>query len=121
MSDKVGPIAHQQENESYLGSSLESRYYSESTAQAIDAEVKQIIDTQYQRAKSLLQEHEQDLSNVVKYLIERETLTGEDFQTILEGQELQLEEAASSSEDASRPAERGSGPAPQIAVQPRPT
>ena len=92
MSDKLGPIAHITENASFLGPSFESKSYSNETAQHIDLEVQTIIETQYERVKSILEAHHQDMHRIVDVLIERETLTGEEFQMVLEGQELPPEE-----------------------------
>jgi cell division protease FtsH len=88
MSDKLGPIAHITESESFLGSGMESRHYSEETAQRIDLEIKSMIEHQYDRVKGLLEAHVEDMHRVVVVLIERETLTGEEFQMVLDGQEL---------------------------------
>ena len=121
MSDTVGPIAHQQETDTYLGSSLDARHYSEHTAQTIDNEVKLILETQYDRVRTLLNNNQEALDRTVHYLIERETLTGEDFQQLLDGHELPQEEEEVSSDPLERPSERAGSPTPQIAVRPSTT
>jgi cell division protease FtsH len=112
MSEGLGPIAHITENESFLGSSYENRNYSDETAQLIDLEVKQIIETQYTRIETLLQEHHEAMHRVVAVLIERESLTGEEFQMVLDGQELPpLDEPEPRREPPSEEPER---PAPPV-------
>jgi cell division protease FtsH len=88
MSESLGPIAHITENESFLGASYENRHYSDETAQLIDLEVKSIIETQYARVETLLKEYREAMHRVVAVLIERESLTGEEFQMVLEGHDL---------------------------------
>jgi cell division protease FtsH len=58
----------------------------------IDFEVKSIVEEQFTRVRLLLEEHREDMDRVVRELLTRETLSGEDFQTLLEGGELPEEE-----------------------------
>jgi cell division protease FtsH len=95
MSDTLGHVALIEEQRGYLGNGVESRNYSEDTAQAIDSEVKEIIEVQYARVLELLFTHRSGMEQIVRVLLERETLTGEEFQIILEGGELPAEEQAS--------------------------
>jgi cell division protease FtsH len=109
MSESLGPIAHTVENESFLGSGYESRNYSEETAQLIDLEVKTIIEAQYARVQVVLEENREAMHRVVTVLMERESLTGEEFQMVLDGQELPPFEAPEPrrdplSEEPERPA-----------------
>ena len=94
MSDTLGHVALIEEQRGYLGNGMESRNYSEDTAQAIDSEVKEIIEMQYARVLGLLQTHRSGMQRIVRVLLERETLTGEEFQIVLEGGELPEEEPA---------------------------
>ena len=54
MSDRLGPIALAGADSGYLGESEGPRAYSEATARRIDAEIKAIVDEQYQRVRELL-------------------------------------------------------------------
>jgi cell division protease FtsH len=92
MSDRLGPVAHAVEHEGYLGYGGESRHYGEETARLIDEEVKLILEGQYQRVRQLLVERRDDLERAVAVLLERESLTGEEFQLALDGQELPQDE-----------------------------
>ena len=87
MSERLGPRAYGSNNGPiFLGREMgETRDYSEHYAQAIDDEVKGILQTAYQRAKNLLLEYNDQMHNLVKILIERETLTSAEFVEIIEG------------------------------------
>lgn len=95
MSDTLGHVALIEEQNSYLGNGFESRHYSEDTAKAIDDEVKTIIETQYERVKDLIQHHRNGMERIVQFLLERETLTGEEFQIVLDGGDLPEDENTS--------------------------
>jgi hypothetical protein len=66
----------------------EVRDYSEHYAQAIDDEVRTILQTSYQRAKNILLENRETMETLVNILMERETLTSEEFVDIMSGREL---------------------------------
>ncbi|NJK45549.1 MAG: ATP-dependent zinc metalloprotease FtsH [Pleurocapsa sp. SU_196_0] len=85
MSERLGHVAHIVENEGFLGAGFETRQYSDATAKAIDAEVRGIIETQYARVKTLLESHHGAIERVVGGLFERETLTGEEVQLLIDG------------------------------------
>ena len=85
MSEHLGHVALIEANQNYLGYGGESRSYSEETAQAIDAEVKSIIEDQYSRVKHLLEQHRNAMDRIVAVLLERETLTGDEFNTVFDG------------------------------------
>jgi cell division protease FtsH len=94
MSDKLGHVAHIVESESFLGAGFESRQYSDATAKAIDAEVRGIIETQYARVTTLLERNREAVARVVQGLFERETLTGEEVQLLIDGHPLPPEEVS---------------------------
>jgi len=75
-------MALSSQNSLYLGSDA-SLACSESTAAKIDAEVQKIISESYQKALTLLNENKNKLHELAKYLLERETITGEEFMRIL--------------------------------------
>ncbi len=92
MSDVLGKIALSSSSESYLGDYEMGRQYSEETARLIDAEVKVIIDKQYQRVLALVQEHREQLDMIVKVLLERETLHADEFSAVMRGEPLEERE-----------------------------
>ncbi|QPC85281.1 ATP-dependent zinc metalloprotease FtsH [Phototrophicus methaneseepsis] len=87
MSERLGPRAYGSNNGPiFLGREMgETRDYSEQYAQAIDDEVKGILQSAYQRAKNLLLEYHEQMQTLVRVLIERETLTSSEFVEIIEG------------------------------------
>ncbi len=91
MSDKIGPLALGKENEEvFLGMDIsKSPKHSDRTAELIDDEIKKIISTAKQRATKILEENKDKLENLVKALIERETLNGEQIDKILKGEQLE--------------------------------
>jgi cell division protease FtsH len=94
MSDSLGHVALIEEQNGYLGNGFESRNYSEDTARSIDLEVKDIIEAQYERVKELIGAHRNGMDRIVHVLLERETMTGEEFQIVLDGGELPEDEDA---------------------------
>nr|WP_245557543.1 ATP-dependent zinc metalloprotease FtsH [Deinococcus peraridilitoris] len=85
MSQRLGKVANLSENDTFLGGFTERAPYSQLTAQAIDDEVKRIIDEQYARVKALLIEHLAKIHTAVDALLVRETLSGQEFSTLLAG------------------------------------
>ena len=87
MSDKLGPRAYGgSSGPIFLGREMgETRDYSEHYAQAIDDEVRTILQTAYQRAKNILLEHRDKMEVLVEILMERETLDSTEFVEIIEG------------------------------------
>ncbi len=85
MSDKLGPRTFGKREELvFLGREIsEQRDYSDSVAQAIDEEVKHLVDTAYAKAKDLLSTNIKKLEQVSRYLIENETVEGEQLQELL--------------------------------------
>lgn len=90
MSDKLGTLALGQDTSSpFLGRGYsQSRDYSEDIARQIDEEVHAIVDFCHQRATTILTERRETLDKLVEALLERETLTREEFLLIMEGKEL---------------------------------
>jgi cell division protease FtsH len=90
LSDAIGPIlVGDNEQELFLGREIQHRReVSEQTAQLVDAEVKAVIDRSYDRAMSTLKENLNLLHQVAAALLERETLTREDIETLARGEQL---------------------------------
>ena len=64
----------------------QEKTYSEETAGIIDEEMKKIIDTCYNKAIEILKTHEDKLHAVAKVLLEKEKITGEEFEAIFNEQ-----------------------------------
>lgn len=92
MSDKLGPLTFGRPNGEdlvFLGRDISrERNYSEEVAALIDQEVRELVESSYEKAKDLLSEHRDKLDLVAEALLERETLTKEEFLALMEGQEL---------------------------------
>ncbi len=82
MSDKFGMTALETVNSQYLGGDT-TLICSQDTAKVIDDETTSIIGTQYKKAMGILRENEAKLHEISSYLLERETITGEEFMSIL--------------------------------------
>jgi cell division protease FtsH len=90
LSDAIGPIlVGDNEQELFLGREIQHRReVSEQTSQMVDAEVKRVITTAYERAKQVLSENLELLHTIAAALLERETLTREDILMIARGEKL---------------------------------
>ncbi|RMG16786.1 MAG: ATP-dependent metallopeptidase FtsH/Yme1/Tma family protein [Deltaproteobacteria bacterium] len=104
MSEKLGPLNYaQSDGEVFLGRDIQTpSHYSQQTAEAIDAEVARIVKEQYQRARQLLEENREKLDRLAQALMEYETLSGAEVETVLAGGEI---ERAPSETAAPPPAE----------------
>ncbi len=87
MSDELGPLQYAEADEEvFLGYSVNrQRNMSNETAQAIDKEIRRIVDEGYARAKSLLEENRSELETLAKALLEFETLSGDEIKVVLDG------------------------------------
>jgi cell division protease FtsH len=86
MSEKLGPMTFgKKEEEIFLGRDFTQRVdYSETTAVAIDAEVRRILMDAYERARLLLRRNVEALHRVAAALLERESLDGSEIDVILQ-------------------------------------
>lgn len=84
MSEGMGTIAYGQKEELiFLGREIsEQRDYSESIAQQIDKEVRKLVDDAYTNAVAILRQYRKELDAVANLLLEKETLTREEFEAI---------------------------------------
>ena len=87
MSDKLGTIAYgRDDSEPFLGRDMgHIRDYSEATASAIDAEIKHLVNTAYERTESILKQHMDKLQEVAQFLFQHEKMSGEEFRSVMEG------------------------------------
>ncbi len=102
MSDLLGPRSFGSGSGSlFLGRDLyEQRDYSEQAAEEIDNEVKRILQTAYQRAKSILTENREKLEQIAHVLMEQETLDRSGFEELMGSQQPLLGASAFSEHDA---------------------
>ena len=93
MSKKLGTISYLSDDEVFIGGSYgKTRSYSEQVAGQIDEEVKAVIDRAYDMAAQLLTTHREKLDAVAEFLLKHENMTGAQFKTLMEGQDIVNEE-----------------------------
>ena len=83
MSDHFGMVALETVNNAYLGGDT-SLACSAETAARVDEEVIVLVKSAYEKAKAILSGHEDKLHELADYLLDKETITGEEFMKILE-------------------------------------
>jgi cell division protease FtsH len=90
MSDALGPLQYAEPDEEvFLGYSVNrQRQMSNETAQAIDAEIRKIVEASYKRAQNLLTENGKKLETLAQALLEFETLSGDEIQKVLAGEAI---------------------------------
>ncbi len=92
MSEKIGPIALDPEQEIFLGRDFgHTRDYSETTAAEIDSEVKAIISKAYKMAEDILKENITKLHAVAEFLLKYEKMSREQFLAVIEGKPVELD------------------------------
>lgn len=84
MSENFGMMALQTGGNTYLGDSGQSTCSPE-TARLVDEEIKEIIAEAYKGATDILSGNREKMDELADYLLEKETITGEEFMEILEG------------------------------------
>ncbi len=89
MSDKLGVMVYaENEGEVFLGRSVtKTTHISEKTMQEVDAEVRRILDEQYNRARQLIEEHRTEMHRMAQALLDWETIDGDQIDDILAGKE----------------------------------
>lgn len=93
-SEKLGPIVYgQDQGEIFLGRDIsQSRNYSENVAAEIDSEIREIIESAYEKAKDILSDHLDQLHVIAKYLLKHEKIDGGDFEKLMKGELSEIED-----------------------------
>ena len=86
MSEKFGMVALETNVNQYLGGDAQLACSAE-TASQIDAEVVKLISDAYDTALNILKQHTRQLHDLAEYLLEKENISGEEFQQILSKEE----------------------------------
>jgi cell division protease FtsH len=89
LSDRLGPLTYSEESgEVFLGRTVtQHKQVSDVTAHAIDEEVRRLIDTNYQRARDILQANIDKLHKMAEALMKYETIDEEQIKDIMEGRD----------------------------------
>ena len=101
-SDVLGPVVYGSEHsddEIFLGRDFASqKNYSENTAAVIDAEIKKIVCTAYDKAEKLLTENMDKLNFIAEYLFKHEVMDEYQFESIMNGEATTIEQLEEMSE-----------------------
>ena len=84
MSDEFDMVALETVTNQYLGGDATLACSAETQA-AVDKKVMELVRTQHRKALDILQANREKLDELAKYLYEKETITGEQFMSILKG------------------------------------
>jgi cell division protease FtsH len=90
MSDALGPLQYgEADEEVFLGYSVNrQKNLSDETAQLIDKEIRRVVETGYDRAKTVLTDYREELESLAKALLEYETLSGDEITRVLAGETI---------------------------------
>ncbi|GMN14048.1 ATP-dependent zinc metalloprotease FtsH [Altererythrobacter sp. MTPC7] len=89
MSEKLGPLQYEDQQEGYLGMSASQRTMgSDETNKLIDAEIKELVEGALKRATTILTDQEDKLHLLAQAMLEYETLTGDEIDQLLENGKL---------------------------------
>ena len=89
MSEKIGTVSYLDDGEIFIGRDYQStKSYSEQVAGTIDQEVKLLIDRAYTQCRDILQKDSAKLQELADYLLANESITGQQFENLMEGREI---------------------------------
>jgi len=89
MCEKLGTVSYLDGGEVFIGRDYQTtKSYSEKTAATIDDEVKALIGRAYDHCRQILSDNSEKLHQVVEFLLEKESMTGEQFEAIMKGEEV---------------------------------
>jgi cell division protease FtsH len=89
MCEKLGTVSYLGGDELFIGRDYQTtKSYSEKVAGTIDDEVKALMDRAYSHCKQILTDNTEELQRVVDFLLEHESMTGEQFVACMEGREV---------------------------------
>ena len=90
MCERLGTVSYLDDGEVFIGRDYQNtKSYSEKVAGAIDEEVKNLIDKAYDHCRRILTEDGDKLKAVSDYLLENESITGEQFADLMEGRAME--------------------------------
>ena len=96
MCEKLGTVSYLDGGEVFIGRDYQStKSYSEKYAATIDDEVKVLIDKAYAHCKQILSDNGDKLNAIVDYLMEHESMSGEQFTACMEGKQISEESSTS--------------------------
>ena len=89
MCERLGTVSYLNDGEVFIGRDYQNtKSYSEQVAGTIDEEVKLLIDKAYDQCRSILQDNSEQLQKTVDFLLANETMSGAQFENVMEGREI---------------------------------
>ena len=89
MCEKLGAVSYLDGGEVFIGRDFQNtKSYSEKYAATIDDEIKNLIDKAYDHCRKLLNENSDKMQGLCDYLLEHESMTGEQFAAFMEDREI---------------------------------
>lgn len=85
LSNKLGPLLYEEEEQNFMGSSSRTSNVSDETAKLIDSEIRRMIDDNYKRAQDILTTHKDKLEIMAEALMQYETIDAAQIKNIMEG------------------------------------
>jgi len=118
MSDQLGPMVYgENEGEVFLGRSITThKNVSETTMQKVDAEIRRIIDDQYNLARKLIEDNRDKVEAMAGALLEWETLDSDQINDIMEGRPPRPPKPTST--PAAPPSSQGNAASPAATATP---
>ena len=115
MSENIGPLAVGETGEEvFIGREwVQNKNFSEDTARLVDAEVKSIVNEARSRCRQILEENIHHLHKIAEALLERETITGDDIDKLMAGEELPPLEPNGKPQKAAAPADSAKEDTPE--------
>ena len=100
MCERLGTVSYLDDGEVFIGRDYQNtKSYSEEVAGAIDEEVKKLIDKAYAHCRQILSDNSEKLQEVVEYLMKHETITGKQFENLMEGKTVSSSSTTSMFDD----------------------
>jgi cell division protease FtsH len=117
MSDKLGTMVYSDDtNDGFM--SMSSKSISEATQQKVDAEIKHILDQQYNVARRLIEKNKKKIELMAKALLEFETIDSEQINDIMSGKKMRAPKPSRGTDNPKKPSDGNSSGASPISPQP---
>ncbi len=117
MSDKLGTMVYSDDtNDGFM--SMSSKSISEATQQKVDAEIKHILDQQYNVARKLIEKNKKKIELMAKALLEFETIDSEQINDIMSGKKMRAPKPSRGTDNPKKPSDGNSSGASPISPQP---
>ncbi|MCR5814391.1 MAG: ATP-dependent zinc metalloprotease FtsH [Desulfovibrio sp.] len=106
MSEAIGTLSIGETGEEvFIGREwVQNKNFSEETARQVDVEVRKIVDEAHAHCKELLSEHIEILHRIAEALLERETISGEELDLLMENKPLPTMESLETEKEPAQPA-----------------